>query len=361
MSRRLCLSLLALILGSSLAAQEVRVKSVEKISMPAPVDSNSPAFWRDSTLYWYGSHGGPWLHVGPGMSGPWERQAVDLQAAEACPHWLESLWSESDATVWGWYHAEPIGLVEGSSLTAPKIGAVVSYDGGRTFSDLGNVLESGDALDPSAENGYFAGGHGDFSVILNRERTHFYFFFDNYGGPVERQGVAIARMAIGDRAMPRGNVWKYADGRWRETGVAGRVTPIFPVRKGWQFKDPDAFWGPSVHWNTFLNCYVMLLNRAKGEPGWSQEGVYVSFCTDLDRPETWSEPARILDKSQFPDWYFFYPQVMGLDIGGSDTLAGRTARLFVGGVSKWELEFVPKPAPEPAPEPAPDDDGGTER
>ena len=83
----------------------------------------------------------------------------------------------------------------------------------------------------------------------------------------------------------------------------------------------------------------MLLNHAEGEPGWSQEGVYISFCTDLDRPDTWTEPMRILDKSQFPGWYFFYPQVMGLEPGETDTQAGQTVRLFVGGVSKWELDF----------------------
>jgi hypothetical protein len=123
------------------------------------------------------------------------------------------------------------------------------------------------------------------------------------------------------------------------------------VRRGWQKKDPDALWGPSIHWNTYLKCYVMLLNHAQGEPGWSQEGVYVSFCSDLSRPDTWTEPVRILDKSQFSGWYFFYPQVMGLEPGGTDTQAGQTARLYVGGISKWEIDFI---APEAPPEPTPD-------
>src|SRR6185295_7036286 len=158
----------------------------------------------------------------------------------------------------------------------------------------------------------------------------FYFFFGNYGGPAESQGVGIARMKFQDRLSPTAKVWKYYDGEWLQTGIGGRVTPIFPVQRGWQLKDPDAFWGPSVHWNTHLNCFVMLLNHASGEPGWSQEGVYVSFCSDLSRPETWSKPAKILDKSQFSGWYFFYPQVMGLSATGTDTRAGQTARLYVG-------------------------------
>ena len=313
--------------------------------MPTTVDSNSPAFWRDGKLFWFGSHGRPWLSEGPNQFGPFVTQEVDFQALVPRPHWMEAVWVEDNGVLWGWYHTEPIGLVENSTLTAPKIGAVVSYDGGKTLRDLGVVLESGAPLRPDARNGYFAGGHGDFSVVLNRERTHFYFLFDNYGGPDATQGVVVARMAFEDRANPVGKVWKYKGGAWTEPGLGGEVTPIYPVRRPWQEKDPDAFWGPAVHWNTHLRSFVMLLNRAQGEPGWSQEGVYVSFNADLGRPENWTTPVRILDRSEFPGWYFFYPQVMGLEERGTDTRAGATARLYVGGVSRWEIDFIPKPGP----------------
>ena len=54
------------------------------------------------------------------------------------------------------------------------------------------------------------------------------------------------------------------------------MTPILPVKSDWNRLDADAFWGASVHWNTHLNQYVMLLNRAI-DKDWKQEGVYVSF------------------------------------------------------------------------------------
>ncbi len=327
-------------LVGALGAQEARVRRVPEVSMPRAVDSNSPAFWRDGRFYWFGSNGGPWLSSGPDQFGPWETRTVPVESTEAMPRWLESAWPDDDGTIFGWYHAEPIGLVEDSTLTAPKFGAVVSLDGGATLRDLGTVLESADEIDPLARNGYFAGGHGDGTVLHDRSRSYFYFFFGNYGGAPETQGVCVARMAFEDRANPAGKVWKYYNGAWREAGRGGRVTPIFPVKKAWQSADPDAFWGPSVHWNTYLNCFVMLLNHAAGEPGWAQEGVYVSFCADLSRPETWTTPRKILDKSEFPGWYFFYPQVMGLESGGTDRRAGQVARLYVGGVSKWEIEFV---------------------
>ena len=338
------LALVFPLLAGSLAAQEARVRAASEVAMPLPVDSNSPAFWREGRLQWFGSHGRPWLSEAKDQFGPWTTRELDFAPLNPWPHWLESVWQEDNGVLWGWYHCEPLGLVEGTTLTAPKIGAVVSFDGGTTLHDLGIVLESGDPLDPNSKNGYFAGGHGDFSVILDRQRKYFYFLFDNYGGDVATQGVVVARMAYEDRFNPVGKVWKYHRGAWQEPGRGGRVTPILPVRRAWNLPDPDAFWGPSVHFNTHLNGYVMLLNRAAGEPGWSQEGVYVSFASDLGRPEAWSEPARILDKSQFPGWYFFYPQVMGLEPGGTDTRAGATARLYVGGVSRWEIDFIARPA-----------------
>lgn len=334
--------LLAALVVSPLVAQEARVRNVSEVKMPTQVDCNSPSFWRNNRLFWFGSAGRPVLSEAPNQFGPWETREVVFPAKLAAPHWMESVWCDDDGTLYGWYHCEPVGLFENSTLTAPKIGAVVSFDGGNTLFDLGFVLESGDPLDPTAQNGYFAGGHGDFSVILDRERKFFYFFFDNYGGPVETQGVAVARMAIEDLIDPVGKVQKFYNGEWNEPGLGGRLTPIFPVRRAWQLRDPDAFWGPSIHWNTALNSYVMLLNHAYGTPGWAQEGIYISFSSDLSRPEQWLQPSKILDKSEFPGWYFFYPQVMGLEDGGTDTLAGHTARLYVGGISKWEIDFYGK-------------------
>lgn len=313
--------------------------------MPAIPDSNSPAFWRDGRLYLYGSHGSPWLSVAANQFGPWETRTVSVPSADPSPKWMEAIWPESDGVIWGWYHAEMVDLVPGSTLTAPKIGAAVSYDGGYTMNDLGFVLAARDPINPAAQNGFFGGGHGDPSVILDRERKYFYFFFGNYGGPAETQGVCVARMALNDRGSPTGKVWKYYDGAWQEPGLGGRVTPIFPVRTAWGAADPDAFWGPAVHWNTHLNCYVMLLNHAAGG-GWTQEGVYVSFSPDPSRPELWTEPRLILDKSQI--WYpgDFYPQVIGLGPGETDRIAGQTARLYLHGISQWEIDFI---APETAP------------
>ncbi len=64
-------------------------------------------------------------------------------------------------------------------LTAPGIGAAVSRDEGHTWDDLGILIEGGPGtLNYATQNYYFAGGNGDFSVILDRRGEFFYFLFE---------------------------------------------------------------------------------------------------------------------------------------------------------------------------------------
>ncbi|MCX6595526.1 MAG: hypothetical protein NTV70_04095, partial [Acidobacteria bacterium] len=254
------------------------------------------------------------------------------------PLWFEAIHQDPDGTLYAWYHYEPAGVCPGSRLTAPAIGAAVSTDGGLSFSDLGLVLESGDAPDCNSPNGYFAGGHGDFSVILDREGEYLYFLFSNYAGDPEHQGVAIARMAFADRANPAGRVMKYFDGQWSEPGLGGRLTAILPARVSWQSAETDAFWGPSIHWNAHLESYAVLLNRSCCAPGWPTEGIYVMFNADLANPAQFTTPAKLLDQPQAP--HQWYPQVLGLELDGTDRLAGRVARFYLQGISDWEIVFL---------------------
>jgi hypothetical protein len=253
------------------------------------------------------------------------------------PYWIESAWVDEDGTVFAWYHHEPQGLCKGSNLTAPQIGALVSRDGGHTYTDLGIVLTSGYGIDCSARNGYFAGGNGDFTVVLGNRRQYFYFLFSNYGGPLEQQGVAIARMRYDLRHRPSGAVQKFYAGEWMEPGIGGRATPVFGAKTAWSVENTDSFWGPSVHWNTHLQKFVMLLNRSCCSPGWPQEGVYVSFNKALADPEGWSVPVKIMSGTHW------YPQVLGLGPGETDTVAGRIARLYIYGESTWKLIFFRTP------------------
>lgn len=339
------------ILALHLGAQSVDLRPVPPAILPPVIDGNSAAVWHQDELLLFHSDGRPTLSRGPNQFalGPAEPIRFDSQHL---PAWFEAAWRDEDGTIFLWYHHEPSQACP-NGLTAPKIGAAMSRDGGRTVEDLGIILESGERLDCSAENGFFAGGHGDFSVVLDRDKRYFYFFFSTYGGPFWQQGVAVARMAFEDRFAPVGRVWKYYDFKWAEPGLGGLVTPVWRVDRAWQLPDAEAFWGPSVHWNTFLERYVVLLNRACCEPGWRQEGIYIAFIKDLEQPWMYGRPGRILERSELPRMPGFYPQVLGLENGETDHLAGQVARLYVQGVSRWEIIFhhqEEEPPPEPCEE-----------
>lgn len=319
-------------------AQHVHVRPATPVSFPSETDSNSPAIWLDGRLIVFNSTGlGPVRSEGPDLLQLGASRPVVLGPSNHKPYWIESAWVDDDGSVFAWYHHEPSGICKGSRLTTPQIGALVSRDGGRTFTDLGLVLTSGYGADCSAQNGYFAGGNGDFTVVLGRRRQYFYFLFTNYGGPVEQQGVAVARMQFELRNTPSGAVQKYYGGQWMEPGIGGRVTPVFPASAAWNLENADSFWGPSVHWNSHLQEFVMLLNRSCCNSGWPQEGIYVSFNSALSNPKGWSEPAKILDGG------LWYPQVLGLGQNGTDSFAGRVARLYVYGQSEWTLIFDREP------------------
>ncbi len=331
--------LIALISTAAATAQTVTLQETRRIAFPAPVDSNSPAFWENGLLAVYNSTGmGPVKSTGANQEHLIAGTSVKLGSSIHRPYWIEATWTDSNGTIFAWYHHEPHRVCGNTSLTAPEIGALVSYDGGNSFLDMGIILQSGDPIDCSAQNGYFAGGNGDFSVLLSRDQKYFYFLYSNYAGPLEAQGVAVARMPAERRSTPVGAVRKYYDGKWNEPGLGGRTTAIFPANVGWSEADTDALWGPSVHWNSHLGMFVMLLNHSCCSPGWPQEGIYVSYNRTLGNPLGWSKPAKILDGV---GWY---PQVLGLNPQGTDKLAGRVARLYVGGISWWELTFEPAPA-----------------
>lgn len=328
-----------LILSAAGWAQRVELRSASAVYMPAPVDSNSPAFWRDGQFFLINSANLPLITNAGSQFLMEETGEMDVNGLFHLPAWVESAWLDEDGTLLMWYHHEPTPVCPGSSLTVPVIGAAVSYDGGSSIYDLGIVLESGDASDCASKNGFFAGGHGDFTVIPDRDQGYFYFLFTNYSGDASGQGVAIARMAFADRYNPAGAVWKYFAGAWNEPGLGGRVTAVFPAARTWQREDTDSFWGPSVHWNWYLGSYVVLLNHACCKPRWPQEGIYISFNPELSDPAGWSQPERLLQNIGFSPGY--YAQILGTGPEETDTLAGPAARLYVQGISKWELYFRP--------------------
>lgn len=338
---------LLLLACGPLPGQTWQITRAPRLELPVRPDANSAAFWADGAFHVFTSTGSPLMISTAGNQfTEYESQPVDVTAVAHSPLWMEAAHRAGNA-LFGWYHHEPGGVCGSVPLTSPKIGAAISVDNGRSFQDLGIILESGDPVDCTAKNGFFAGGHGDFSVVPDRQRQYFYFFFTNYAGPVERQGICAARLAWEDRLAPAGKVWKYFEGRWEEPGLGGRCTPIFPARRSWQRDDTDSFWGPAVHYNSYLRRYVMLLNRSCCSPGWPQEGIYISFSEGPLESMRWSEPAKLMDGDDIGFRPGYYPQVIGLYRGETDTLAGQKSRLYIQGISDWTITFFQPPLSAP--------------
>lgn len=311
-------------------------------NMPGDIDCSSPAHWDGEAMYMFYSTGHPFRSSGPDLfhlGRPSKRVTFDNEVGWTMGgRWIESTHKAADGRLYMWYHNEP---PLASGRTAPRIGQMVSMDNGLTWRDLGIILETpAGSNNLDSANKYFVGGNGDFAVIADRNDQYLYFFMSTYHKDMSEQGVAVARMRYEDRDAPKGKVAKRHQGRWDEPGIGGHITPIFPATVDWHRPDADAFWGPSVHWNTHLNAWVMLLNRAK-DKDWTQEGIYVSFNAGLSDPTGWTKPVKILDAAvlEKSKWY---PQVVGTDAAKHETdkLAGKTARLFVAGLSKWEIVFV---------------------
>ena len=330
------------------------------VLLPGTVDSNSPAMWDldegQQRLFVFTSSDGE-ARLSSGMALERLGSVADISILPHPGHgvWMEAIVSDDVETWYGFYHNEwPATRCGRDDRMVSRIGAARSTDRGRNWQDLGAVIQSmqsSTACDSS--NRYIIGGVGDLSVMLDEDRHYLYFFYSQYQRQAAAQGVAVARMQWADRDRPAGQLELWRDGIWEAD--AGRrellptipgsmrrrlewtypaATPLVAPTYAWHDSDErvDAFWGPSVHWNTALEQYVMLLNRSKDE-NYGQEGIYVSFAPRLDDPSLWSAPVKLLNGGKW------YPQVVGSAPGGTDKLAGASARFFMSGRSDWVINF----------------------
>jgi hypothetical protein len=337
----------------SLRAQDPALPTATLIPAPGVdfaggTDSNSPAVW-DVV------EGRRTLHVLNSIDGHAELsagrsllrlQVVDDVAFNGVPPdggiWMEAVVADDAGTWYGYYHNEmPVDRCASTNKLAPRIGTARSTDRGRTWNDLGTILElSPESARCQTRNQYFVGGVGDFSVMLDAASQYLYLFYTQYVEADGLLGVSVARMPWAERDTPGGAMAVFNAGAWLparkgESWIHDIATPIFAAQNRWDNDDDvvDVFWGPSIHWNTYLESYVILLNRAVSD-GWDQGGIYVAYAPDLAYPKRWSMPTELAAGGEW------YPQVLGLAFGeGTDKLAGETARFYMGGRSEHVIQF----------------------
>lgn len=329
------------------------------IEFTGDVDSNSPVLKTlidgEPTVVAFTSWGGtPHRASGPSLADLSPATPVYISGPPDGGIWIEAVIAADDGTLFGFYHNERAPLrCRSMTRMAPRIGALRSTDAGVTWTNLGILIQASSlTFGCNTLNTYFVGGVGDFSATLDRESRYIYLSFSQYGASAHEQGVAAARFLWTDRDAPVGKTQIWANGLWvparprtgeplfsgaDERGVIWGMpqpTSIFPTLEPFHDGDTlvDAFWGPSIHWNTYLERYVMLVNKAKDE-SFGEEGSYISYNAELSDPMGWSSPVRILKGGTW------YPQVVGLEEDGGDASAGRVARFFSGGRSDYLLYF----------------------
>ena len=346
----------AALLVATATAQSSRVASARLISssrlnLPGEIDSSNPAVWAldhgIQRFFVISSWGGvPVRSIGASIESLRRDQPVGFLSHPGHGVWMEAIVPDESGAWYGYYHHErPADLCGRPDRQLPRIGAMRSTDNGATWTDLGIVLDAppgSEACDSS--NRFVLGGVGDVTAALDRDHQDLYLYFSQYGRAGVSQGVGVARLAWADRDQPAGKISVWNDGAWLpasedpDRDIGWRYPPGTPlVASQRPFHDGsstnDVYWGPSIHWNTYLQQFVMLINRAKDDV-FGEEGIYVAFSPTLSDPGSWSAPKKLLSGGEW------YPQVIGSETGtGTDRTAGQRARFFMMGKSTRMIEF----------------------
>ena len=261
----------------------------------------------------------------------------------------------------------PQGLTGPTSPAAVcRIGIMKSTNGGYSWDNKGLFIEDLDPrmiLKPHNTSNTFGGGVGDPSAIANGD--YLYLFYGEYGYPSEYnektydrktewsgQCISIARIALKDLDNPQGKAKRW-DGMGFNVPYNGIGKPItalqIPMEEGGGAASSPTggfHWGPSVSWNTYLNCWVMLMGKVEG-PSWKGDEVYISFnkhadFTNPSHSQDWTKPQLLFQKQDFTLWY---PSLQPLntpeDIQAKNTCLklGKKARLFVKKVKPYQDEY----------------------
>jgi hypothetical protein len=248
-----------------------------------------------------------------------------------------------------------------------------STDGGKSWENKGILIEDLQprmVLKPHNTSLTFAGGVGDPSAVASGD--HLYVFFGEYSYPVKfdsttyqpsvewsGQCISIARIALSDLDEPEGKAKRWNGQGFNmpfdSAGVPVRSLQIPESEGGGAASVVNKMfhWGPSVSWNTYLNCWVMLMGRVEGKK-WEGSNLYISFNLNKDlgtgdNSQQWTKPQLLVSR---PGKILWYPSLQPLntaeDIQNKYTCLrlGKKGRLFFkemeGERSEYLSEYILK-------------------
>ncbi len=266
----------------------------------------------------------------------------------------------------------PEGLTGAKTPAAVcRIGIMKSTDGGKRWENRGIFIEDLQQrmiMKPHNRSVTFAGGVGDPSAVVSGD--FLYLFYSEYGYPAtyhpdaydgdaewKGQCISVARIALADVENPEGKARRW-DGEAFTVPHDGIGKPIDAIRipaeeGGGPASSPVAkyHWGPSVSWNTYLNCWVMMMAKAEG-PKWAGGMLYISFNKHAELGEgknsqEWTKPQLLVDRPGHVLWYpSLQPMSTQEDINNKYTSLrlGREARFFFkddfDGKSNYLSEYI---------------------
>lgn len=255
-----------------------------------------------------------------------------------------------------------------SAAAVCRIGIMKSTNGGKSWEDRGIFIEDlNDRMirKPHNVSLTFAGGVGDPSAVVSGD--YLYLFYGEYSYPDkydpraydevkewEHQCISVARIPLTELDNPTGKAR-----RWDGAGFnaphdgAGKPIPALQIPPeeggGAASQAKQYYWGPSVSWNYYLNCWVMLMAKVE-EPMWRGSNIYISFNphTDLGKDNhamQWTKPQLLISK---PGRVLWYPSLQPMntpeDIRNKNTCLklGKRARLFVkdSEANEYSSEFI---------------------
>lgn len=254
-----------------------------------------------------------------------------------------------------------------SAAAVPRIGIMKSTDGGRSWDNRGIFIEDHQPrmiLKPQNTSLTFAGGVGDPSAVASGD--YLYLFYGEYGYPGvyheqtysaakewKGQCISVARIKLSDLDNPAGKARRW-DGNKFEALPDSIGKPIaslqIPMEEGGgPASAPNKMfhWGPSVSWNTYLNCWVMLMGRVEGS-SWKGGNLYISFnmnedLGDCDNAQQWTKPQLLVSR---PGHILWYPSLQPMntpeDIQNKTTCLrlGKRARLYFKDMEGPKSEYL---------------------
>lgn len=248
-----------------------------------------------------------------------------------------------------------------------RIGIMKSADGGRSWQNKGIFIEDLNPrliLKPHNTSKTFAGGVGDPSAVASGD--YLYLFYGEYGYPGNYeedswnaetewagQCISIARIALNDLDNPAGKAFRWNGEDFKvpfdSVGKPVKSLQIPKEEGGGPASSPTGgfHWGPSVSWNTYLNCWVMLMGKVVG-PSWKGSQIFISFNSnpDFSRPQStqeWTKPKLLYE---MPGYTLWYPSLQPLDTPGDIAnrttciRLGKSARFFVKRLGQMGDEYA---------------------